>query len=175
METVRRMARRGDIPAFKVGRDWRFSREALRLWIAGGPGPSNGKPLPDQQCSVLIVDDEPEVRRIVARVISQTGCHVREASDGIEGLVEIKKDPPDLLILDLVMPGLNGPDLLERIHEDHPSLPVIIITGHPDSALVAKAAEFMPLMLLTKPLDVVKLKRVTKMALGVERRKATSG
>lgn len=174
VETVRRLARRGDIPAFKVGRDWRFSREALQRWAEGEPRFTSSVPS-DYQPTVLVVDDEEQVRQIVARLVEKAGYRAREAADGIEGLVEIHKDPPDLLILDLVMPGLNGPDLLERIHEDHPSMPVIIITGHPDSALVARAAEYVPLMLLTKPIDVVKLHRALEMALKIERQKTDSG
>lgn len=64
---------------------------------------------------ILIVDDEPLVRRSLARACASRGHQVVEASDGVEGLEKWRSDPPDVAFVDVLMPGLSGPDLIREV------------------------------------------------------------
>ena len=107
-QTLRKLARRDGIPSFKVGRDWRFRREALIRWAdsqrAGRP---SGR--------VLIVDDDELICRALARIVEGMGCTAVSVNDGRSGLQIASRDAPDLILLDLVMPGMNGPQFLEQL------------------------------------------------------------
>jgi excisionase family DNA binding protein len=157
-QTVRRLARRGAIPCFKVGRDWRFRREALIRWSEeqqGGGG-----------CSVLVVDDEEQVCRLLGKMLGRLGCRVRWITDGEEGLRLVRRETPDLILLDLKMPDMNGPQFLEELRRTHADLPVIIVTGYQDSELMQEALQYAPLMALSKPMDQELLERTVRMAVG---------
>ena len=100
-----------------------FSPQQIRDAIA--------RALPDGRGSVLVVDDEESVRRLVLETLRTNGFELREAASGEEALAEIASRTPDALILDLVMPGLDGFAVLERL-QDNPEtrlLPVIVLTA----------------------------------------------
>jgi len=81
---------------------------------------------------VLVVDDEPDIRDFLASVLEDAGMEVDTAEDGNEAMALIKEQPPDLISLDLVMPGKSGIRLIHELRRD-PSLskiPVVIVTGH---------------------------------------------
>ena len=83
---------------------------------------------------VLVVDDDAAVRHMMAQVIRETAqYHVDEAANGVDGLIKIGAQPPDLLILDLMMPGMNGLEVCQAIHRQKPfdAMKVLITTGHP--------------------------------------------
>jgi signal transduction histidine kinase/DNA-binding response OmpR family regulator len=92
--------------------------------------------LPAGGRSVLVVDDEPPVRRLVVETLAGYGLELREAADGEEGLAEIARRAPDAIVLDLVMPGLDGFAVLERLQADAEtrSIPVVILTARNLSA-----------------------------------------
>jgi signal transduction histidine kinase/DNA-binding response OmpR family regulator len=87
--------------------------------------------LPEGRGSVLVVDDEPAVRRLVFETLDGNGIELREAADGESALAAIAVAKPDVLILDLAMPGLDGFDVLERLQENPESklLPVVVLTA----------------------------------------------
>lgn len=157
VETVRRLARRGEIPSFKVGTDWRFSKETLCRWFEEprtGPG------------TVLVVDDDPAVLRSIARMVERLGYRAQSATNGGDALELVSRSVPDLILLDMAMPGMNGAEFLDELRPAHPDLPVVIVTGYPDSSLVHRAAQHAPVMLLTKPLDKAHLDRTLRTVLG---------
>ncbi|WFE66502.1 response regulator transcription factor [Micromonospora sp. WMMD714] len=78
---------------------------------------------------VLVVDDDPTVSDVVRRYLEQDGCEVRLAADGAAGLAAIAARRPDLVVLDLMMPGINGLDVCRRIRRQLPDLPVIMLTA----------------------------------------------
>jgi excisionase family DNA binding protein len=165
VETIRRLARRGGLPSFKVGKDWRFRREALVRWLEDQAS-SGGQPC------VLVVDDDEGVRNTLARLLGRLGCRTRQATDGAAGLQEIAREAPDLVLLDLLMPAMTGPEFLRALRVTHPILPVVIVTGYPDSELMHEAARHGPLLLLAKPVDPDLLERTIRMVLGI---RATAG
>lgn len=159
VETVRRLARRGDIPAFKVGKDWRFHREALEQWTATHHQ-RQARP------TVLVVDDEQGIRQTVEYRLSREGLGVLVAADGRKGLEMLRSNPVDLILLDLKMPGMNGPEFLGEMQALGLDTPVIIITGYPDSKMVMEAMTYGPVTLLAKPLTKDMLLRAVRTELG---------
>jgi excisionase family DNA binding protein len=159
VETVRRLARRGAIPAFKVGKDWRFSRESIKRWA--GQRSRNVRFDP-----VLVVDDDPAFSRLLSRVIQKLGYPVLQAGGGRDALKEIARETPGLVLLDLLMPEMTGAEFLKRLRPKHPALPVAIITGHPESELLYEAMKYGPLIVLAKPFDVDQLSSLLRIVLG---------
>jgi excisionase family DNA binding protein len=158
-QTVRRLARRGAIPAFKVGKDWRFRKEALLRW-------SEEQQRGGGRCSVIVIDDDEKVCRAMGRLLKRFGCRVQQATAGKEGLDLVAQEAPDIILLDLVMPEMNGIQFLKLLREAHPDLPVVIVTGFPDSELMQQASQYAPVMLLAKPIDAALLERTLRSVLG---------
>jgi DNA-binding response OmpR family regulator len=78
---------------------------------------------------VLVVDDDATVSDVVRRYLEQAGCEVRLAADGADGLAAIAAQLPDLVVLDLMMPGIDGLEVCRRIRRQLPGLPVIMLTA----------------------------------------------
>ena len=78
---------------------------------------------------LLIVDDEPDVRAAMARVFERAGFAVRLAASADEAIASLRTAPVDLLITDMIMPGLNGADLIRAIKRDFPAIRVVAISG----------------------------------------------
>jgi DNA-binding response OmpR family regulator len=78
---------------------------------------------------VLVVDDDPTVSDVVRRYLEQAGCEVRLAADGVDGLAAIAAERPDLVVLDLMMPGIDGLEVCRRVRRQLPGLPVIMLTA----------------------------------------------
>jgi DNA-binding response OmpR family regulator len=78
---------------------------------------------------VLVVDDDPTVSDVVRRYLEQDGCRVRLAADGPAGLAAVAADRPDLVVLDLMMPGLDGLEVCRRLRAQLPDLPVVMLTA----------------------------------------------
>jgi DNA-binding response OmpR family regulator len=78
---------------------------------------------------VLVVDDDPTVSDVVRRYLEQDGCAVRLAADGADGLAAVAAERPDLVVLDLMMPGIDGLEVCRRLRRQLPDLPVIMLTA----------------------------------------------
>ncbi|GIJ11007.1 response regulator transcription factor [Micromonospora andamanensis] len=78
---------------------------------------------------VLVVDDDPTVSDVVRRYLEQAGCEVQLAVDGADGLAAIAAARPDLVVLDLMMPGIDGLEVCRRIRRQLPDLPVVMLTA----------------------------------------------
>ncbi|MFD0522514.1 response regulator transcription factor [Paractinoplanes durhamensis] len=78
---------------------------------------------------VLVVDDDPTVSDVVRRYLEQDGCQVRLAADGADGLAAVAAQRPDLVVLDLMMPGIDGLEVCRRLRRTLPDLPVIMLTA----------------------------------------------
>ncbi|HEX6771580.1 MAG TPA: response regulator, partial [Acidobacteriaceae bacterium] len=83
-----------------------------------------------QTARILIIDDEAAIRESLETLLVLEGYNVGTAPDGVKGLDELERQSYDLLLLDLALPGENGIDLLPRILDRHPQLPVIMITAY---------------------------------------------
>jgi CheY-like chemotaxis protein len=87
--------------------------------------------LPAESGSVLVVDDDDTLRRLVVETLAGDGRELREAANGLDALVAIAAHPPDVLVLDLMMPGLDGFGVLERLRARPETrlLPVVVLTA----------------------------------------------
>ncbi len=81
-----------------------------------------------KKISILVVDDEETIREVVRRYLEREGFLVREAADGFEALDQIKDNPPDLIVLDLMLPGIDGLSLTQHIRHDR-QIPIIMLTA----------------------------------------------
>ena len=160
VETIRRLARRGEIPCYKMGKDWRFRRDALRRWMATHHERSGLR-----SAHVLIVDDEESIRSFIRRTLEPEGYRVSTASTSPEALDLMRQEAPDAVFLDLKMPGMNGPAVLKEIRADYGALPVIVITGYPDSEMMMEVLRHAPVLMLPKPVDSGRLVEATRLAL----------
>ncbi|WP_041799004.1 response regulator transcription factor [Micromonospora aurantiaca (nom. illeg.)] len=83
---------------------------------------------------VLVVDDDRTVSDVVRRYLEQDGCRVRLSFDGPDALATAEEEPPDLVVLDLMMPGLDGIEVCRRLRRRLPGLPVVMLTALGDEA-----------------------------------------
>jgi PAS domain S-box-containing protein len=120
------------LPAARVG---------LRATPASVPLANRGNEL------VLLVEDESSVRRVARRALELHGFRVLEASDGAEALALAETEKVDLLLTDVMMPGVPGPALVASLRERHPRLPALYMSGHTDdvvrSGLLDPATPFL--------------------------------
>jgi two-component system response regulator AdeR len=84
---------------------------------------------------VLVIEDEKDCSDMLSRVLSRDGHHVITAANGWEGLIAVDKHPVDLIVLDLMMPGMDGYTFLQILREDrtHTNIPVIVLTAMENS------------------------------------------
>ena len=109
------------------------------------------------QANVLIVDDDPSHRRLIQHWLDRSGYATQTFGSGSACLDALSQSLPDAILLDLHMDGLDGHETLQRIHDVHPALPVIMLTGDVDPANVVKAMQAGACNYLAKPIDRVKL------------------
>jgi DNA-binding NtrC family response regulator len=103
---------------------------------------------------VVVIDDEDEVRRVAADLLAAEGFAVTTASDGVEGLERVAAVNPDVVILDVQMPRLDGLGTLRRLRDEFPDIAVIMITGHADVTTAVSAMQLGAYDFLLKPLMV---------------------
>src|SRR5215207_11750930 len=103
--------------------------------------------------SVLIIDDEPNIRRMVGALLGAEGYEVRDAPDGAAGVARAAESEPDVVLLDLMMPGeLDGLATLARLREHFPDLPVIMMSGRAGLSDAVRATKLGAFNFLEKPL-----------------------
>ena len=107
--------------------------------------------------SILIVDDERSILTSLSGLLSDEGFEVQTALNGYEALKEIEKTSPDLVLLDIWMPGIDGIETLKEIKRNNPFIPVIIITGHGTIETAVKATKLGAFDFVEKPLSIDKV------------------
>ena len=101
---------------------------------------------------ILVVDDEAEIRRSVRMILEYEGFEVLEASSGPDGVALAERESPDLVFLDIKMPGMDGLDALQRIKASNEALPVVIISGHGTVSTAVEATKAGAFDFIEKPL-----------------------
>ena len=107
--------------------------------------------------SLLIVDDEPSILQSLGGLLSDEGFEVMTAANGYEALKTIEVESPDLVLLDIWMPGIDGIETLKEIKIKNPNIQVIIITGHGTIETAVKATKLGAFDLIEKPLSIDKV------------------
>ena len=110
---------------------------------------------------VLVVDDEPDVRKVVRMTLEKAGYDVLEAEDGEKAIEAIKKGEHSLLlsliITDIRMPNMNGIDVINYYRKEWPSVPLIVLTGFPDPDMASAVLQHGVVDYLIKPVEAEKL------------------
>ena len=147
--TIRKWSDQGRVPAFYTpGGHRRYRRRDLETFLdRSGPGGRTSGPL------VLVVDDDPRLREFVRVNLELEGYEVREASSAEEALEVIEDQAPALVLLDVVMPGVDGWQMLQRMQERYGSIPVIMFSGKVDSTLADDAEQRGARDFVGKPFD----------------------
>lgn len=114
---------------------------------------------------ILVVEDDKITRRIIREILSRSGYEVFEAEDGAQGLEAFKANKPDLVLTDYQMPVMNGLRVLSEIRNLQPAVPVIMLTGFGDIALIIKSIQLGAFDFLEKPINTPQLKEVVASAL----------
>jgi len=114
---------------------------------------------------ILVIDDNPHVVDILGRYLGEEGYGVLSALTSDEGLKLAILSRPELVLLDIALPGTDGIELLKRIRSINPTSRVIMVTGNMDPALARKCLELGALAYIDKPFDLAYLKRVIAKAL----------
>jgi excisionase family DNA binding protein len=157
--TVRKWADGGQLPAFYTpGGHRRFRRGDLEAFLAvprGGPASR----------SVLVVDDDARLREFIRVNLEREGYSVREAASAEEGLRALAEQPPDLILLDVKMPRVDGWEMLRAVQERHgvEAIPVIMYSGKVDEA--DEATRRGARAFIGKPFDPGQLLEATKQLL----------
>jgi excisionase family DNA binding protein len=161
--TIRKWSDQGLVPAFYTpGGHRRFRRRDLDTFLnrsahTGQPGPL-----------VLIVDDDAGLRRYVRASLENEGYSVREAGSAEEGLAALEEEPPDLILLDVMMPKVDGWEMLRLVQERHGvgAIPVIMFSGRVEEGS-EEAASRGAQAFVGKPFDPEQLVESTKQLLPV--------
>jgi two-component system cell cycle sensor histidine kinase/response regulator CckA len=116
--------------------------------------------MPGDQKIILVVDDEPEIRKLVGAMVSQSGYLALTADSGEHALALLKnqKEPLALLITDVIQPGMSGPMLADRLTALQPDLRVLYISGYDNTHVVQKYVVEKGHALLPKPFTVEDLR-----------------
>ena len=147
--TIRKWSDQGRVPAFYTpGGHRRYRRRDLEAFLdRSGPGGKTSGPL------VLVVDDDARLREFMRVNLEMEGYSVREAASADEALEAIEDQAPELVLLDVVMPGIDGWQMLQRMQERHGSIPVIMFSGQVDANSASEAEERGARGFVGKPFD----------------------
>jgi len=148
--TIRKWSDQGRVPAFYTpGGHRRYRRGDLDKFLeSSGPGGRE-----QSGPTVLIVDDDSRVREYVRANLELEGYSVLEAGSAEEGMAVLEGQQPQLILLDVMMPGMDGWGMLQRIQERHGSIPVIMFSGQVDEQSAARAEERGASAFVGKPFD----------------------
>ena len=114
--------------------------------------------------NILVVDDEPHMVNFLRTVLEVESYKVETAANGMAAVERIQKEPlPDLVLLDVAMPGLNGLETLERMHEIRPGVKVVMLSCVSDPRTVAKAIRLGAQDYLPKPFQEADLEAAVRM------------
>lgn len=144
--TVYQLVQRGELPGRKVGGGWRFLRSEIDEWLVG-----KQRPVP---LSVLVVDDEKPVCQLFLDTLAPRGHTVHLALSGEDAIALIKKQPVDLVFLDLLLPQMSGIDVYREICRIRRPPEVIVITSFMSSHLLTEALSQGLLTVIQKPFRI---------------------
>jgi excisionase family DNA binding protein len=153
--TLWRWIRSGKLRAYQTpSGQYRIKQDDLERFIQNGL-PYLQADLPDNQNTILIIDDDPQFRKLVRKIVSNGRFDIEEAVNGFEAGVKIIKHMPSILILDLFMPEIDGFDICRQIKSDPNTrdIKVIVVTGMGSPEIEEKARQLGADAYFTKPVE----------------------
>jgi two-component system chemotaxis response regulator CheY len=142
----------------------REDEPTMPTFSATAPATYMNADLPPVRERILVVDDEPTIRSLVAQLLDDEGFEVARAGDGAEALRTIAENEPfDLIVLDMWMPVMNGWQFADALRQRHMAIRIVVMTAASEAR--ARAAELGAIGYIGKPFDVDDLVRVVRDAL----------
>ena len=114
---------------------------------------------------VLIVDDQNGIRILLVEVFSSEGYETFQAANGKAALEIVKMHAPDLVLLDMKIPGMDGLEILKHINQMNPDIKVIMMTAYGELDMIKEATDLGALMHFTKPFDIDEMRQAVNMQL----------
>ncbi|MDD4170907.1 MAG: response regulator [Syntrophomonas sp.] len=108
--------------------------------------------------TILIVDDQKGVRRLLEELFKKEGWEVRIAGDGLDAIDKVEEMVPDLILMDVKMPNMNGLEATQEIMLRNPGIPIIMMTAYGEIEVVKQALEAGVKRCISKPFDIVMLR-----------------
>jgi excisionase family DNA binding protein len=144
--TVYYLVQRGQLPAVQIGGRWRIKRDALDRDVLKNE--EHGQP------TVLVVDDDSGIQAMFKLFLKKAGYSRMVVGTGKEAMAALHKQHFDLCFLDLQLPDSTGDEIYRFAKQADPQLPIVIITGFPDSELLDNILKYGPVTVLKKPLRI---------------------
>ena len=154
LPTVYYLVQRGQLPAIQIGGRWRIKRSLLDRDVLRNE--ESGQP------TVLVVDDDPALQTLFKQFLKKAGFGRIVVGTGAEAINYAEKQDFDLVFLDLKLPDIPGDELYARLKQMHPDLPIVIITGYPDSEILSKILSSGPVTVIKKPIEFDQLNRTVR-------------
>lgn len=111
---------------------------------------------------VLIVDDQFGIRILLNEVLQREGYTTFQAANGLQALEIVNENVPDLILLDMKIPGMDGIEILKRVRQNHKDLKVIIMTAYGELDMIQEAMDLGALTHFSKPFDIDDIREVVK-------------
>ena len=127
------------------------------------PKPTSRGEASHRDLSVVVIDDDDQVRQILCDGLFSEGFSVRGAANGASGLAMVDASPPDAVVLDYAMPGMTGAEVAHRMRQRHPRLPIVFCSGYADSDALDQIPDAV---ILRKPVTIDDLSRTVRGAVG---------
>ncbi|MFC1943433.1 response regulator [Chloroflexota bacterium] len=144
-KTIYRLLKEGSIPGIKIGNKWRFDKAVIDRWLHHD--------MEGVRARILVIDDDELIISFFKETLEEGGHTVVTAASAARGIAYIVQREFDLIFLDLKMPGTDGAEILREMKSLKRKLPVVIITGYPDSEMMDRAMKQGPLGIMLKPFD----------------------
>lgn len=152
--TVYYLVQRGQLPAVQIGGRWRIKRDAIDRDVLHTE--QQGQP------TVLVVDDDEDIQAMFKLFLKKSGFSRLIVGTGEDALAALAKQKFDFCFLDLQLPDITGDEIYKRAKKVDPALPIVIITGHPDSEMLDNILKHGPVTVLKKPLQLAHLKQTLR-------------
>jgi excisionase family DNA binding protein len=154
LPTVYYLVQRGQLPAIQIGGRWRVKKDALDRDVLREE--EQGQP------TVLVVDDEEPIQAMFKLFLKKAGYSRLVVGTGKEALAALEKQKFDLCFLDLQLPDISGDEVYAQTKKELPDLPIVIVTGYPDSDMMERILKFGPVTVLRKPIKAADLEETMR-------------
>ncbi len=155
LPTAYYLVQRGQLPAIQIGGRWRVKRDMLERDVM--------RSRDETQPTVLVVDDDEGLQSMFKLFLKKQGFARIVVGTGEAAIDAMQKKKFDLCFLDLQLPDATGDEIYKQAKEIHPDMPIVIITGFPDSQMLDNILKLGPVTVLKKPLQVETLQQTMAM------------
>lgn len=155
LPTVYYLVQRGQLPAVQIGGRWRIKRSLLDRDVLRKEEEA-GQP------TVMVVDDDPALQALFKQFLKKAGFGRLVVGSGAEAISMAKKQRFDFVFLDLKLPDIPGDEVYSQLKDLHPDLPIVVITGYPDSEILSRILSHGPVTVIKKPIEYDQLNKAVK-------------